>query len=516
MISIINSLAEYWWYYYSLMQIQNTLFALTIIGGFFLLRKQIQPFINFISMVVILKFAIPPFIKATVESLPSNFIKANTILIPTGNPLIENPSFSIISVLFSIWLFLVILFISIVIRKSFSLKIIAEHSQLLKHIHLKQKKIPVLISTDISEPLVLGFVRYKIILPKWVLDTNDTQQKLILQHELAHIYFKDNRLKLLEILFTLIYLPNPIVLFLFKKIAYFRELRSDEWAIQKLGYSRKSLADELVYFAEKIKEATPFISPAIGFWQNRSSFFRRIQFHLVRKESSMFYYRFIQYFTLISLISFFTVFSSDITQSENTKIFKFSEVDKKPKILKMIRPDYPELAKKNRIEGRVTVKITIDEKGVVEKAEILKSIPELDEVVLESAKKYTFEPAENDGKPVKISMILPISFALDELQKSGQKELLKQAEETGIYSVTLVDEKPRILKEVKPSFMAIDKRNYVAVNIIIDEAGNVEKVEIIESVPEFDQEALEAAKQFKFTPAKKDGKAVKVSFPVIF
>jgi TonB family protein len=412
MIYILNSIADTWWSFYSIMQIQNSLFLLIVICIFYLVRKQSFPHINFISLIVILKFAIPPFLKASATFLPLYIISSNTILNPIEQPIIENHLMSITSIIFSIWILMVTFFVVIIIKKFFSLRPIVKHSQFLKNIYFNGKKVPVLLSDNISVPLITGFVQYKIILPKWFLDSNKAQQELILWHELAHINFKDHWLKLFEISFIIIYLPNPLVLFLFKKIAYFRELRCDEWAIKKLNYTHKTVADDLVYFAEKIKDATSFISLNIGFWQSRSSLFHRIKFHLFRKESAMLNKRLIQNIIIMTLISLFIVFSCNLTQVENSEIFEFSEVDKRPEIIQTVQPDYPVQAQENGIEGRVTVKIIIDTKGNVEKAEVIKSIPGLDEAALEAAKKVTFSPAEKDGNPVKVSMTIPFSFNL--------------------------------------------------------------------------------------------------------
>ena len=87
-------------------------------------------------------------------------------------------------------------------------------------------------------------------------------------------------------------------------------------------------------------------------------------------------------------------------------------VEKKPVLLKHAQPYYPEMARKSGVEGIVVVKVLIDKKGNVEKAEIFKSIPVLDDAALKAAKKCKFKPAKQRDKLVKVWMIIPYKFKL--------------------------------------------------------------------------------------------------------
>lgn len=91
----------------------------------------------------------------------------------------------------------------------------------------------------------------------------------------------------------------------------------------------------------------------------------------------------------------------------------------------------------------------------------------------------------------------------------------------GIY--TKVDEKPTPTKTAKPDYPTDLKREgvdgLVAVITVIDERGNVIDVAVKKSShAAFEKPAKDAIMRWKFTPAKKDGKAVKVrvTIPVKF
>ena len=76
---------------------------------------------------------------------------------------------------------------------------------------------------------------------------------------------------------------------------------------------------------------------------------------------------------------------------------------------------YPEEAKKEKVEGLVLVKVLIDEKGMVEKTVIAKSIGRgCDEATVEAVKKLEFIPATKDGTNVKFWFTIPVRFMLSE------------------------------------------------------------------------------------------------------
>jgi len=94
--------------------------------------------------------------------------------------------------------------------------------------------------------------------------------------------------------------------------------------------------------------------------------------------------------------------------------FELSQVDKAPKVIRQISPQYPFLAKRNNIEGRVVLRFIVDVNGDVVEPEVTDSEPEgvFDEAAIEAILKYKFQPAEKDGKPVDCIVNAPMAFQL--------------------------------------------------------------------------------------------------------
>ena len=90
----------------------------------------------------------------------------------------------------------------------------------------------------------------------------------------------------------------------------------------------------------------------------------------------------------------------------------------------------------------------------------------------------------------------------------------------GVYSLKEVDGKPKSIKSARPKYPEYAKKmrieGSVRLSFILDEKGIVQDVKIIKATPEntFENAALTAVKNWRFTPATKDGKAVKVKMVI--
>lgn len=74
---------------------------------------------------------------------------------------------------------------------------------------------------------------------------------------------------------------------------------------------------------------------------------------------------------------------------------------------------YPEFAKEEGVQGKVIVKLIVDEKGNVSKTEVVQSVnEELDKAAVDAIKKTKFTPAMKDNKAVKSEIFIPVMFKL--------------------------------------------------------------------------------------------------------
>jgi TonB family protein len=80
--------------------------------------------------------------------------------------------------------------------------------------------------------------------------------------------------------------------------------------------------------------------------------------------------------------------------------------------LKLAVPQYPAMEKQNRVEGVVTVQVTIDEEGKVVSAKAMNGPKGLRAASEDAAKRSKFKPVVVDGKPVKANGTVVYNFKL--------------------------------------------------------------------------------------------------------
>lgn len=127
------------------------------------------------------------------------------------------------------------------------------------------------------------------------------------------------------------------------------------------------------------------------------------------------------YLTLLSLfIPIFVCFTQNVkanSYKEGDPYLAFAEVMPEPEgglpaLFKKI--EYPDIAKKARIEGKVYALVFVNENGGVDDVKIIKGIGGgCDEAVIKAVKASKFNPGKNGGAAVKVKLSIPVSFKLN-------------------------------------------------------------------------------------------------------
>jgi periplasmic protein TonB len=85
---------------------------------------------------------------------------------------------------------------------------------------------------------------------------------------------------------------------------------------------------------------------------------------------------------------------------------------REPKKLIEIRPIYPTIAQTLRIDGTVILEAVIDERGVVDRVRVVKSIPLLDAAAVDAVRQWRYAPTLLSGVPVQVLLTIRIDFKL--------------------------------------------------------------------------------------------------------
>lgn len=204
---------------------------------------------------------------------------------------------------------------------------------------------------------------------------------------------------------------------------------------------------------------------------------------------------------------------------------------------------YPEQAKDKGISGRVFLSFVVEKDGSVNQVKVVKGIGGgCDEEALRVVKAMPkWKPGLQKGKPVRVSYMLPITFKLNEGDKSQEEnvekalEKAKKPDDKGVYQIAeTMPEYPdgmdglrSFIQEnltVPEKYKQIDtKAEYrVFVQFVIAEDGSITNIELMKPEPskqDLNDEAVRVVKSMpKWKPGTVDGKPVKVRYvlPILF
>ncbi|HXM63265.1 MAG TPA: energy transducer TonB [Terriglobales bacterium] len=76
-------------------------------------------------------------------------------------------------------------------------------------------------------------------------------------------------------------------------------------------------------------------------------------------------------------------------------------------------PDYPIEARRAKVQGLVTLKLTVAPDGATKDIQVVKHLrSDLDANAVDAVRTWKFEPATKDGKPVAVSVNIDVAFRL--------------------------------------------------------------------------------------------------------
>lgn len=157
------------------------------------------------------------------------------------------------------------------------------------------------------------------------------------------------------------------------------------------------------------------------------------------------------------------------------------------------------------VEGSVTLECVVNADGTVGDVRVLRPLfPSLDEEVVKNLKRTRFRPGTKDGQPVAVLIEIENAFGL-----AGKRRGVGRIYIPGEQGVTA----PRVHREVKGVYPAslgpLPTAASVPVEVVVRRDGTVASPKIAKGVaPALGTAAIEAVRQWRFSPGWKDGKPV--------
>jgi TonB family protein len=167
---------------------------------------------------------------------------------------------------------------------------------------------------------------------------------------------------------------------------------------------------------------------------------------------------------------------------------------------------YPEKARQNSIEGKVTLSIIVDEKGKVSEAKVLSGPTELQSAALESVRMWQYEPPEVGPvtKTVEISYGFPKECP-GPVSDHGEVEWSWGLRDLNGRVVAVADSDdappPHYLEEERKSGIA----GKLVLSISLHSDGRVKEIRVVRSVsPALDMRTIDEVRTMKFRRLEAD------------
>jgi TonB family protein len=414
------------------------------------------------------------------------------------------------------------------------------------------------LSNEVDTPATFGLITPTVILPGKFLEMSEACRESIICHELLHVRRRDWAVILVEEIIRSIYWFHPAVWWLLSRIHLAREQSVDSEVVQLTG-NRQPYLDSLLEIAQS--RGRPRAVPAPLFLKERH-LVQRVA--LLLKEASMNRLRLCVsavgiavlltgtvrlaagWFPLVGGPAVLQEDAADTANnaSQRAPVGIVGKVEES-KLIRKVDPIYPEQAKARGLSGRVVLAINVDEEGFVSDAEVISGHPLLREAAVTAVKQWQYSPTLLNGKAIPVMATVTVVFVLkgdEAVNGSGPNapELPLSFEEYGGITEgaagktggeTPVDAEgkavkrvpvrvgagvmeSKLIRKVDPVYSELAKRarveGKVILSVTVDEKGSVSGIQVVSGHPFLNDAAVEAVKQWRYSPTLLNGEAVPV------
>ena len=551
MTSIVNDYAGHWLAYFGPAVVQNTLFLAVLFLCLALLRKAPAQLRYNLALVGLAKLLLPPFIPAAMNNWFSSSSGGaypeigdlQTLTFPVFTA--SGPSLTWTGMLFLFWAGLAVFYVAMAGVSTWLLHSKVRGASSTGGFSLS-RSVRLYLSAGIHSPLSVGIMPRRIFMPLFWRDLPAGQRQALLRHELAHIERHDGLVQSLQIFVQALYLFHPLVWLLNARLDEYREMVCDDVALRETKVSPQEYGRCLLHIAVS---AMPFpwrrlsVSTLIG---RKNKLLKRIHYLMQGRIERSPVKKAVLLFVLLGLlIAPLSLYSSKSGDDPLPSTSDKTGDARRPKVAYDVPPQpvggpeaiqkklhYLEKARRLGVEGRVYVNVFIDENGLVQKTEILKSLGSsgCDAAAVDAIKAVEWESARLKGRPVAAWDGVPVLFRLKkEPAETFSKKIHGSPPPKTSATPVAYDQPPQPVgglraiqnKRVYPAKAEkLGVEGKVIVNALIDENGRVKETEVLQSPgsSDYDKAAVAAVRAVEWKPALLDGKpvAARVGVPVYF
>jgi protein TonB len=102
-------------------------------------------------------------------------------------------------------------------------------------------------------------------------------------------------------------------------------------------------------------------------------------------------------------------------EADPNQVYQLSSDITAPVLIDRVTPRYPSIDARIGREGRVVILVVVEKDGTVSSTKVLRSVSNtMDDAAVDAVKKWLYRPASLDGRPVRVSLVVGIDFAIRE------------------------------------------------------------------------------------------------------
>lgn len=269
-------------------------------------------------------------------------------------------------------------------------------------------------SPHVLTPALVGLWRPRIVLPAdFEQRYCEDEQALVLAHERAHLRQGDPWANAVACAFLCMFWFNPLVYWAFGRFRFDQELACDACVVSQTPNARQRYAQALL--KTQLSDDAPWHLPLSCHWQSCHPLKERIAM-LKRPLPTGLRRRIGLAFALVLCATASVVVWAAQPTTQSTPLPDSStDIPVKEDITARTPPGYPKAALDANQGGKVLLRVQIDSSGNVVDVLVDHSEPAgvFEQVSINAAKQWKFNPGRKDGKPVGGWVLVPISFEPD-------------------------------------------------------------------------------------------------------
>ena len=292
-----------------------------------------------------------------------------------------------------------------------------------------RQRIEIRLSRASIEPGIFGMVRPVLMWPEGISrHLDDAQLDAILTHEIQHVHRHDNLAAAIHMVVEAIFWFHPLLWWLGARLVEERERACDEDVLE-LGSERQVYAEGILKVCEFCL-ASPLacMSGVAG-----GNLKKRMVYIMTERMFHKLNFGRKLLLSAVGLVAVagpitFGLVTATPTRAQSAAGSAVAHQSEQPPdahasvhasreemsalVLKKVPPQYPEAAKKAKIEGQVILRAIISKDGDVENLKIVSGHPQLAPSAIGAVKQWKYRPYLQQGKPVEVETEINVNFTL--------------------------------------------------------------------------------------------------------